>query len=68
MDAKLIADARALRDTARRLARVGLVLEPAALSPASRRAAFAVQRAPAGPGPDVRPERPRIGFAYPAAR
>jgi len=68
MDAKLIADARALCDTVRRLERVGLVVEPAALSPASRRAAFAVQRAPAGRGLDAPPALPRIGFAYPAAR
>ena len=42
MNAKLAADAETLYQTATRLQRVGLVVDRRALSPAHRRAAFAL--------------------------
>ena len=57
-DAALVAQAEALGDAVARLRRVGLVVEPAVLSPENRRLAYAF----------VRHEAARIGFAYPNAR
>ena len=68
MDAKLAAEAESLYRTATRLQRVGLIVDRNALSPAHRRAAFALQcLAATGPDEDE-PQRTRIGFAYPNAR
>ena len=71
MDAALAAEAHALRDAVARLRQVGLVVEAAALAPASRRAAYAFVRLEAARA--ARPEapapaRPPIGFPYPGAR
>ncbi len=68
MNAKLIAETEALRRTAERLERAGLIVDRATLSPALRRAYFALQCSVVE-GPD-RPDdkRPKIGFAYPNAR
>ena len=43
MDAKQVAAAESLYRTATRLQRVGLIIDRTALSPAQRRAAFALQ-------------------------
>ena len=68
MNAKLAADAETLYQTATRLQRVGLVVDRRALSPAHRRAAFALQcRAARCPDKDE-PRPVSIGFAYPNAR
>jgi hypothetical protein len=70
MNAELAADAASLYRTATRLQRVGLIVDRTALSPAHRRAAFALQCLAAN-GPDEKeaePERALIGFAYPNAR
>ena len=77
MDAALTAEAHALGDAVARLRRVGLVVEPAALAPATRRLAYAFVRHEAArlavveaAAPDEPPAaaRPRIGFPYPGAR
>ena len=67
MNAKLAADAETLYQTATRLQRVGLIVDRRALSPAHRRAAFALQ-CRAAQGAEREPTRPPIGFAYPKAR
>ena len=68
MNANLAAEAETLYQTATRLQRVGLVVDRRALSPAQRRAAFALQCLAARcPEPDEA-KRPPIGFAYPNAR
>ena len=70
MDAKQVAAAESLYRTATRLQRVGLIVDRKALSPAHRRAAFALQCLTAsGPADEEsEPERAPIGFAYPTAR
>jgi hypothetical protein len=68
MDAKLAADAETLYQTATRLQRVGLVVDRRALSPAQRRAAFALQCLTARCPERDDPQRALIGFAYPNAR
>jgi hypothetical protein len=69
MNAKLVSEAESLRDTANRLKRAGLIIDPNALSPAHRRAAFALQCLVACcPEQDNKPERESIGFAYPNSR
>jgi hypothetical protein len=68
MDAQLVARAEVLRQTAERMARVGLVIERGCLSAEQRRAAFALQCALAMPQRHENPARGRIGFAYPNAR
>ena len=68
MNATLAADAASLSQTATRLQRVGLIVDRHALSPAHRRAAFALQCLVArGPDEDE-PKHVPIGFAYPNAR
>ena len=70
MDAKQVAAAESLYRTATRLQRVGLIVDRKALSPAHRRAAFALQCLTAN-SPTVEEsesERAPIGFAYPNAR
>ena len=73
MDAALIAEARALGDAVTRVKRAGLVVEPAALAPATRRLAYAfarheaARRAAAPPAAGA-PAARRIGFPYPGAR
>jgi hypothetical protein len=68
MNAKLTAEAETLYQTATRLQRVGLIVDRRALSPAQRRAAFALQ-CRAAKSPDQQElQRARIGFAYPNAR
>jgi len=68
MDAKLISDAETLYRTAIRLERIGLIVDRAALSPAQRRAAFALQCLTAACPERPEPKRAPIGFAYPNAR
>ena len=68
MDAKLVVEAEALRRTAERLARAGLIVDRTTLSPQHRRAAFALQCALAACSERPEPKRPPIGFAYPNAR
>jgi len=72
MNTNLIAESDDLRQTARRLQRVGLIVDCGSLSPAHRRAYFALQCHVAscldededGEEPNRRP----IGFEYPNAR
>jgi hypothetical protein len=70
MDAKQVAAAESLYHTATRLQRIGLIVDRTALSPAQRRAAFALQcltaNCPEAEEPE--PRRAPIGFAYPNAR
>jgi hypothetical protein len=68
MNAKLAAEAESLYQTATRLQRVGLIVDRNALSPAQRRAAFALQCLTANCPDDDEPQRTQIGFAYPNAR
>jgi hypothetical protein len=68
MDAQLVARAEALRQTAARMARVGLVVERGCLSPQQRRAAFALQCVAARVTEQPEAKREQIGFAYPNAR
>ena len=68
MDAKLVSDAETLYRTAIRLERIGLIVDRAALSPAQRRAAFALQCLSAACPEHPEPKRTPIGFAYPSAR
>ena len=69
MDAKQVAAAESLYRTATRLQRVGLIIDRNALSPAHRRAAFALQCLTAScPEEESAPQRAPIGFAYPNAR
>jgi hypothetical protein len=70
MDAKQVAAAESLFRTATRLQRVGLIIDRAALSPAQRRAAFALQCLTANCPDEVEsePRRALIGFTYPNAR
>ncbi len=69
MDAKQVAAAESLYRTATRLQRIGLIVDRNALSPAHRRAAFALQCLAANCAEEVEePERAQIGFAYPNAR
>jgi hypothetical protein len=70
MDAKQVAAAESLYRTATRLQRVGLIIDRSALSPAQRRAAFALQCLTANclTEQESEPERAPIGFAYPNAR
>ena len=70
MDAKQVAAAESLYRTATRLQRVGLIVDRKALSPAHRRAAFALQCLTANSPADEESESERapIGFAYPTAR
>jgi hypothetical protein len=68
MAVKHLADTEVLRQTALRLARAGLVIDPATLSPAQRRAFFALQCDAAAATTTPEPRRAPIGFAYPNAR
>ena len=68
MDTHLIAQAEHLRQTAERLARVGLVLDRTCLSPEQRRVIFALQRLERQSASQPAPKRVPIGFAYPTAR
>ena len=70
MDAKQVAAAESLFRTATRLQRIGLIVDRTALSPAQRRAAFALQCLTASypEGEESEPKRAPIGFAYPNAR
>ena len=69
MDAKQVAAAESLYRTATRLQRVGLIIDRTALSPAQRRAAFALQCLAANcPEEESESKRALIGFAYPNAR
>ncbi len=62
-----LAEIEMLRQTAARLERVGLIVDRASLSPAHRRAFFALQCHVVG-REEAEPRRPLIGFAYPNAR
>ena len=70
MDTKQVAAAESLYRTATRLQRIGLIVDRTALSPAQRRAAFALQCLTANwpEEEETEPERAPIGFAYPNAR
>jgi len=70
LNAELAAEAESLYRTATRLQRVGLIVDRNALSPAHRRAAFALQCLAANcpEEEESEPERGPIGFAYPNAR
>jgi hypothetical protein len=70
MDAKQVAAAESLYRTATRLQRVGLIVDRTALSPAHRRAAFALQCLSASCPVEEESELKRapIGFAYPNTR
>jgi hypothetical protein len=68
MDANLVAHAETLRQTAERLARVGLVFDRACISPEQRRIIFALQRVVTDTTPQPEQKRDLIGFAYPNAR
>lgn len=68
MNTGLIADSIALRQTAQRMQRLGLVVDRAALSPEHRRAWFALQCRNADSADRHDASRPMIGFAYPNAR
>jgi hypothetical protein len=70
MDAKQVAAAESLYRTATRLQRVGLIIDRNSLSPAQRRAAFALQclTASCPEEEESEPQRTPIGFAYPNAR
>ena len=70
MDAKQVAAAESLFRTAIRLQRIGLIVDRTALSPAQRRAAFALQclTASCPEEEESEPKRAPIGFAYPNAR
>jgi hypothetical protein len=68
MDTTLIAEAEALLRTADRLQRVGLMLDRTVLSPAQRRAIFALQCLGTASADRPEPKRAPIGFVYPNAR
>ena len=68
MNSQLVAQAEVLRQTAERLARVGLVFDRACLSPEQRRVIFALQRVVTDAAPQPERKRAPIGFAYPNAR
>ncbi|HLL50954.1 MAG TPA: hypothetical protein VK356_09825 [Thermomicrobiales bacterium] len=68
MDANLVAHAETLRQTAERLARVGLVFDRACISPEQRRVIFALQRVVTDPTSQPELKRTLIGFPYPNAR
>jgi hypothetical protein len=68
MDTTQVAEAEALLRTADRLQRVGLILDRSALSPAQRRAIFALQCLGTPSADQPEPRRALIGFPYPNAR
>ena len=68
MDTQMMAQAETLRQTAERLARVGLVFDSACLSAEQRRVVFALQRLVTDTDQHPEPQRSPIGFAYPNAR
>jgi hypothetical protein len=68
MNAKIASEAETFYQTATRLQRVGLVVDRAALSPAQRRAAFALQSLAMNSTEREESRRALIGFAYPNAR
>jgi hypothetical protein len=68
MDAKLIAESESLRRTAERLHRVGLIVDRTTLSPAHRRAMFALQCNLVDDEEPSDSTEPKIGFRYPNAR
>ena len=68
MDTQLVAHAEHLRQTAERLARVGLVFDRDCLSQEQRRVVFAMQRVVTDDAAQPEPKRAPIGFAYPNAR
>jgi hypothetical protein len=70
LNANLAAEAESLYRTATRLQRVGLIIDRNSLSPAQRRAAFALQCLTASSPQEEESESQHapIGFAYPNAR
>jgi hypothetical protein len=64
----LLAEIDSLRQTAVRMERVGLIVDRACLSPAHRRALFALECHSAGCAARPEPRPTPIGFAYPNAR
>lgn len=67
MDANRIAAAAALWQTKERMARAGLIVDPAALSASNRRALTALHCLAAHDALRPASGRPPLGFAYPAA-
>jgi hypothetical protein len=65
---KLTAEAEELMRTAQRLQRAGLIIDRGMLSPAHRRAAFALQCLVADCPDEEEAQRAPIGFRYPNAR
>lgn len=68
MNARLVAESEALRRTAERLERVGLIVDRTTLSRAHRRAYFALQCSVVEDRDEDNTHRQKIGFAYPNAR
>jgi hypothetical protein len=68
MDAKLLAESEALLRTTERMLRVGLIVDRNALSPAHRRALFALQCQFCESPDEPEPKRAKIGFPYPNER
>jgi hypothetical protein len=68
MDANLIAESESLRRTAERLQRVGLIVDRSTLSPAHRRAMFALQCILVDDFEEEERPESKIGFRYPNAR
>ena len=68
MNAKLVTEIEELLRTASRLQRLGLIMDRDTLSPAHRRAAFALQCHFADEPEAPEPKRAAIGFPYPNAR
>ncbi len=68
MDANLIAESEALRRAAERLQRVGLIVDRTTLSPAHRRAMFALQCILVDDEVEDDSPESKIGFRYPNAR
>jgi hypothetical protein len=68
MDTTQVAEAEQVLRTAQRLERVGLILDRTALSPAQRRAIFALQCLGTPRADHPEPRRAPIGFPYPNAR
>lgn len=68
MNARLVAESEALRRTAERLERVGLIVDRTSLSRAHRRAYFALQCSVVEDQEGDGTRRQKIGFEYPNAR
>ena len=68
MNARLVAESEALRRTAERLEKVGLIVDRTTLSRAHPPAYFALQCSVIEDDDQTTIQRPKIGFSYPNAR